>query len=95
MGLHCAWCTSIYISATVNCHVMITTRLDLNGGYAQPFITMFVYYLSLYRLLRGSLVIMTNLPTYCYIYSYDMLSFTVCLYAMCDMAILQSVDLFF
>ena len=30
---------------------------DLDGGLAQPFITMFLYYLSLYRLLRFVLVI--------------------------------------
>ena len=79
---------------TVSCHVMITTRLDMDGGWAQPFITMFLYYLSLYRLLRLVLVIIsischydpfTNLLLYI---QYDMLSFTVCLYAICGMAIL-------
>ena len=60
---------------TVNCHVMITTRLDLDGVRLSllllcfyttcPFIGYYGSFLSLYP----SLVIMTHLPTYCYTYS--------------------------
>ena len=62
---------------------------------------MFLYYLSLYRLIRFVLVIIsischydpfTNLFLYI---QYDMLSFTVCLYAICGMTILWSVYLLF